>query len=334
MVAPKIFVSYSRKDAAEKDELLTHLGVLQGQDLIVVWSDDRIGAGANWREEIEQAMAQADVAILLVTANFLNSSFIRSNEVPHLLKRRSEAGLPIFPIIAKYCAWQEVSWLAQLNVRPMGGTPVWRSGRRYSDRDLTAIVKEIAAVVQRLVAESQTAERDTVELQVTESPVAEPETIEPEGGSGNSMNYANFPLPERPVRESGTKDHDRSDPFEEAQVDAGSGFVVERLAPESDAEDGASDKLGTIKWRDKYDWRPLLLVDAAVFGFLTAQFARWYPDGSSGGGDLTAYLIACIVQGIILVIWSPGIRAHFSRYMFATFLFVASVGTLVLYLFA
>ena len=92
MTQPVIFISYSHKDEREKDRLLSHLGVLQRQGLIGLWSDDHIGAGANWKKEISEAMAQARVAILLISANFLTSDFILGKEVPTLLKRRQSGG--------------------------------------------------------------------------------------------------------------------------------------------------------------------------------------------------------------------------------------------------
>ena len=59
MTPPTVFISYSHKDEAEKETLLAHLNVLQHAGLIDVWSDDRIGVGSNWEQEIEQAVGQA-----------------------------------------------------------------------------------------------------------------------------------------------------------------------------------------------------------------------------------------------------------------------------------
>lgn len=148
-VQPTVFISYSHKDEAEKDELVSHLGVLQGGGLLEVWVDDRIGAGSDWAEDIDQAMAQARVAILLITRNFLNSKFIVETEVPHLLKRRRGEGLTVFPIIARPCAWRRVDWLARMNVRPKNGNPIWREGGRYVDEELAAIAEEVADIIDR-----------------------------------------------------------------------------------------------------------------------------------------------------------------------------------------
>lgn len=76
MKSPSVFISYSHKDEAWKDRLVTHLGVLQSQGLLDLWDDRRIGAGQDWHQEIEQAMAAASVAVLLVSADFLTSQFI------------------------------------------------------------------------------------------------------------------------------------------------------------------------------------------------------------------------------------------------------------------
>jgi len=149
MTRPLIFISYSHKDEAEKDRLLSHLGVLQSAGLMSVWSDDEISAGVNWQQAISQAISQARVAILLITANYLTSDFILGNELPALLKRRQEEGLVVFPVIATACAWRMVDWLARMNVRPKNGRPVWSDGGSHVDEDLADIATEVATIIKR-----------------------------------------------------------------------------------------------------------------------------------------------------------------------------------------
>ena len=88
-----------------KDRLITQLGVLQHQSILELWHDRRIGAGADWYQEICQAMEAAEVAVLLVSADFLTSSFILREEVARLLTRRQQEGLPIVPVLVRPCAW-------------------------------------------------------------------------------------------------------------------------------------------------------------------------------------------------------------------------------------
>lgn len=172
MTEPVVFISYSEEDEKEKEALLSQLGVLRGAGLIDLWSNDRIGAGAEWEAEIRQAIGRARVAVLLITANFLTSDFILGQVVPSLLQRRKDEGLVVFPVIARACPWQAVDWLAKMEVRPRGGTPVWSGGGSHVDEDLAAIAEEIALIVNEGQIDSTLSTR----LGFTRLPF-EPETI-------------------------------------------------------------------------------------------------------------------------------------------------------------
>ena len=138
MTSPTVFISYSHKDEAWKDRLVSHLGV---PHLLDLWDDRRIGAGEDWEKEIEEAMAKANVAILLVSRHFLTSNFILKKEVPRLMERREKEGVRIFPIIAEPCAWKQVKWLSRMNLRPKDGEPLSGGNEHQIDTDLVAIAE-------------------------------------------------------------------------------------------------------------------------------------------------------------------------------------------------
>ncbi len=149
MTKPLIFISYSHKDEAEKEQLVSHLKVLERSGNIELWIDDKIGGGTDWEAEIKQKIAQANVVIFLISANFLTSDFILNREVPDFLKRRQSEGLTVFPIIAKNCAWDSFDWLAKMNVRPKNGIPIWSSNDNHVvDTYLTTITREIREIVK------------------------------------------------------------------------------------------------------------------------------------------------------------------------------------------
>lgn len=150
MTSPTVFISYSHKDEAWKEQLVSHLGVLQHEGLLDLWDDRRIGAGEDWEKEIEEAMAQANVAILLVSRHFLTSNFILEEEVPRLMERREKEGVRIFPIIAEPCAWKQVEWLSRMNLRPKDGKPLSGGNEHQIDTDLAAIAEEVAAIIKRV----------------------------------------------------------------------------------------------------------------------------------------------------------------------------------------
>ncbi len=147
-VQPTVFISYSHKDEAEKEKLISHLGVLQSDGLIDVWVDDRLDPGSDWAADIDQAINRARVAILLITANFLTSDILQT-EVPRLLARRQYEELIVFPVIARPCAWRKVEWLVKMKVRPKHEEPVWREGGYYVDEELAAIAEEVAEIIEQ-----------------------------------------------------------------------------------------------------------------------------------------------------------------------------------------
>jgi len=151
MSQPTIFISYSHKDEIWKDRLATHLGVLKHQGLLdIIWDDRRIGAGEDWLKKIQKAMNAASAAILLVSADFLNSEFILDKEVPLLLQRREREGLSIFPVILKPCPWKLVPWLARMQLRPKDGRPISGGNKHRAESDLAAIVEEVAAIIAKI----------------------------------------------------------------------------------------------------------------------------------------------------------------------------------------
>ncbi len=79
---PHIFISYSHRDEQEKEALLTHLRVLQCDQHLEIWDDDRIQPGSPWKQDIVQAMTRAKVAILLITANFLRRTLFCRTKCP------------------------------------------------------------------------------------------------------------------------------------------------------------------------------------------------------------------------------------------------------------
>jgi len=100
----KVFISYCHSDQKTAlARLQKHLAPLEQQGLVESWDDTRIKPGARWLEEIEAALKSAKVAVLLVSADFLASSFITRKEIPEILKAEQSRGLVVLPVILSPC---------------------------------------------------------------------------------------------------------------------------------------------------------------------------------------------------------------------------------------
>ncbi len=101
----KVFISYSHCDTSYLNSLKRHFKPLSKN--IDFWDDSRILAGQKWREEIERALSNCKVAILLISADFFNSDFIERVELPKLLSSAENNGTTILSVILKPCLFTE-----------------------------------------------------------------------------------------------------------------------------------------------------------------------------------------------------------------------------------
>ena len=99
----KVFISYSREDKKHLKLLRTMIAPLIQEEIIDLWDDSKIGVGADWKSEIDKALAAAKVAVLLVSDNFLASEFIQNDELPTILNAAKDEGVKICWIKVSAC---------------------------------------------------------------------------------------------------------------------------------------------------------------------------------------------------------------------------------------
>ena len=102
-----VFVSYSHVDKPWLERLKVHLKPLERKGKIELWSDKKIDPGKKWKAEVEKALKESVVAILLISADFLASDFIDSDELPPLLAAAAKEETVILPIIIGHCSFTE-----------------------------------------------------------------------------------------------------------------------------------------------------------------------------------------------------------------------------------
>ena len=98
MARNRIFISYSHRDERLFQEFLVHLKPWQNEGILDVWTDKRLQAGQDWHSEIQQGVASAAVAVLLISPDFMASDYIRQHEIPPLLQVAETGELCLAPL--------------------------------------------------------------------------------------------------------------------------------------------------------------------------------------------------------------------------------------------
>lgn len=120
--ALKVFVSYSHADEKLKNSVLLHLKPLERMGLITEWHDRKLLAGDTWGDVISQNLEQADIVLLLVSIDFINSKYCYDVELDRALERHADSTCRVIPIILRGCLWQHTPF-SKLQVLPRDGKP-------------------------------------------------------------------------------------------------------------------------------------------------------------------------------------------------------------------
>jgi TIR domain len=127
----EVFFSYSREDKRLRDKLDIHLSSLKRRGVISSWHDRQIVAGSEWEEEIDHHMQTADIILLLVSSDFVNSKYCYEIELPIVMARHQAKEAYVVPILLRPVAGWEGLPFAKLQVYPSGGKAVtkWSNKR-------------------------------------------------------------------------------------------------------------------------------------------------------------------------------------------------------------
>src|SRR5260370_6596699 len=146
-MAVKIFICYAHEDEALLNKLKMHLRPLQRQGLIEVWHDRDISAGTEWEQEIDKHLNSANIILLLISPDFINSDYCYSKEMRYAIKRHNNGEAHVIPIILRPVHWLRTP-LSKLQALPTDGKPV----KSWQDLDeaFYYVVEGIIPVIEKL----------------------------------------------------------------------------------------------------------------------------------------------------------------------------------------
>jgi hypothetical protein len=181
----QVFISYSHRDARWRDDLEIHLKPYHRTGSITSWSDQQIAPGSEWLTEIQSALANSKVAVLLVSPDFIASDFIYKHELGPLLKDAKQGGVRILWVPVRASSYEKTP-LRDYQALHDPEKPLYGMADAYHDMAWVKICKKIEecceAIDKELEAEKrQPEEQEGLETKgQPEKPVASQDPKPPE----------------------------------------------------------------------------------------------------------------------------------------------------------
>lgn len=145
---PSIFVSYSHVDREALGRVMVHIRPLERSASINVWSDRDLVVGSDWRSRIREEIDKASFALMLVSADFLASDFIASDELPPILEAAEQRGLTVVSLVLGHCRYARTPELARYQSANNPSEPYYALSE--SDRD--EVLDALASSIEKAIA--------------------------------------------------------------------------------------------------------------------------------------------------------------------------------------
>ena len=140
-----IFI-YARYDEKLLNPLLKQLSPLKSQGLISGWYDREIVAGRDWEYEIDKHLNIASIILLLISPDFIASSYCYGREMKRALERQALGEARVIPIILRPVIWRYAPF-GKLQALPKDAKPV----TTWPNRELAYL--DIALGIQKAITE-------------------------------------------------------------------------------------------------------------------------------------------------------------------------------------
>ncbi len=149
----KMFCSYADADEKLQEELEKHLSPLMREGKISVWHNRKIMPGKERAGEIDEHLNSAQIILLLVSSDFIDSDYCYDIEMQRAIDRHSTGEARVIPIILRPVVWHDTLF-GKLQALPNNGKPV--SSWHNTDEALFEVASEIHRVIDEFLKKNAT----------------------------------------------------------------------------------------------------------------------------------------------------------------------------------
>ena len=114
----RIFISHTEADTSSQESLVRQLTPLGSE----IKCSGTVAPGKDKARWIEEAIAGADIILLLISPEYLSDKEVINTELESVLKKYQDGKVQVFPIILRPCPWESFEELTRLpEILPKAG---------------------------------------------------------------------------------------------------------------------------------------------------------------------------------------------------------------------
>lgn len=96
-----VFFSYAHEDDEHRKDLEGHLKILERRGMVKPWHDRKILSGDRWDDRIDGNLSVADLILLLISKDFIESDYIWGKELKVAMERNGRGEARVVPILVR-----------------------------------------------------------------------------------------------------------------------------------------------------------------------------------------------------------------------------------------
>lgn len=145
MKAIDIFIGYAEQDKDLMERFRKQLSAAERIGLVDAWHDGEIEIGTDKAVAAKKAMEEAEIIVLLLSADFFASEYLYEVEMKRALELSNIGQATLVPVLLKECTWQ-LTPLANTQLLPKNNTPVTSEHWKHPDRAFKQVVDELIRI--------------------------------------------------------------------------------------------------------------------------------------------------------------------------------------------
>jgi hypothetical protein len=150
-----IFCSYAHEDQLFAHQLQVHFATLKRSYPWVFWTDMEICAGEEWEQTIQEHLNTAQIILLLISSDFINSDYCYSKEMKRAMERHEQKEARVIPIIIRSVArWQDAPF-GKLQALPADGQPITDRHWYKADDAFAHVIEKISQTIGVLTGQNK-----------------------------------------------------------------------------------------------------------------------------------------------------------------------------------